>query len=406
MSSGDVSAPFRQALVAGTRHPVMFFQNFGPMVKAFGSERVYHGIMDEIASRPSFQKMNDSGLSLTELGPMTQREEQFVSNLAERINLRNVPHLGRVTGAKYATGPGDLVRASGRAYTGFLNKMRADYFDLMLKDAEREGRSTNDKELLADISNFVNSATGRGDLGMLREHAVTLNSVFFSPRLLASRLNFLNPVYYAKLDPFVRKEALKAAFSLVGTLGAVLELAKLGGAEVNDDPRNADFAKIKVGATRIDIAGGFQQPIRLIAQLESGKIVSSTTGKTLSLGPQGPGKLSRKDIIQRFLEQKLAPSPSFVNDMFKGTDFADKPFSWKTATVQRMIPLLAQDAADLYHDTNSLPAALGGYALGAFGVGIQTYGDQPTKSKTKDVSVDPFSVGGKTDSGTNPFNVP
>lgn len=364
MASMDMSAPFRQGLVAGARHPGMFVKNFAPMVKSFGSERVYQSLMDEIASRPSFPRMQEAGIALTDMGALDAREEQFMSNLAERI-----PIVGRG------------VRASGRAYTGFLNKMRADMFDFYMESAAKQGVELS-PDGVKSVARFINSATGRGDLGMLREHAVTLNSLFFSPRLLFSRLNFLNPVYYVRLDPFARKQALRAASQLVGTVGATLFLAKLGGAEVNTDPRNADFAKIKLGNTRIDALGGFQQPVRVLAQLGSGKVISSTTGKTLTLGPQGPGNLSRRDIAQRFLEAKLAPTPSLVNDWFKGTDFAAQPFSWKKAAVQRMTPLLAQDAYELYKEEGSLPLALGGYAVGAFGIGIQTYGPKQPKASS------------------------
>src|SRR5207249_2086087 len=103
LASFDVSAPFRQGLVAGASHPKIFAKNFGPMFKALVSEKRYDAIMQEIASRPSFQTMQDARLSLTGLGDLSHREEQFMSNLAERI-----------TGGKY--GP---VRASSRAYVGF-----------------------------------------------------------------------------------------------------------------------------------------------------------------------------------------------------------------------------------------------------------------------------------------------
>lgn len=369
MASFDLSAPFRQGLMAGVSHPVLFAKNFGPMLKAFGSENAYQGIMDGIASRPTFQKMQESGLALTDLGALSTREEQFMSNYAEHI-----PIVGRG------------VRGSGRAYIGFLNKMRADVFDQLVKDAEALGRDTRDPKLLGDISKFVNSATGRGDLRSLNAHTAGLNVLFFSPRLLFSRLNFLNPAYYASLDPFVRREALKAALSLVGTVSTVLTLAKAGGADVNVDPRNADFAKMKFGNTRLDVLGGFQQPVRMVAQLVSGKIVSSTTGKTLSLGPQGPGKLSRYDIAQRFVESKLAPVPSFVKDVGKQTNSIGQPLQWdfsaNNPAFQRMVPLLAQDAYSLYKETGSIPAAIGGYGIGAFGIGIQSYAPKAPAAKS------------------------
>lgn len=362
MASFDLSAPFRQGLVTGVRYPRIFFRNFGAMIRAFGSEKVYTSIMEDIATRPTFGMMQQAKLALTDLENLDKREELFLSNLSEHI-----PVVGRG------------VRASGRAYTGFLNKTRADVFDHLLKVADQQGINVNDDKFLTSLGRFINSATGRGDLGMMEKHALALNAMFFSPRLLYSRLNFMNPVYYARLDPFARKEALRSFRNLLGAIGLFLYMAKLGGASVNLDPRNADFAKIKIGNTRIDILGGFQQPVRLMAQMFSGKVVSSTTGKTLTLGPEGPGHLSRRDILQRFVETKLAPTPSLVNDWFKGTDFAGQPFSWKRAALQRLTPLLAQDAYDLYHQGGNVPATVALYGVGAFGIGFQTYGPKVKK---------------------------
>jgi len=188
MASFDLSAPFRQGLVAGARHPVLFSKNFGPMVKAFGSENAYHAIMEDIVNRPSFGLMQKSRLALTDLGNLSDREEQFVSNLAERI-----PIAGRG------------VRASGRAYTGFLNKMRADVFDHLVASAEQHGVNVNDPHFLESAGRFVNSATGRGDLGSLQHAAVALNSVFFSPRLLAVKGELLEPGVLREARP-VRAE--------------------------------------------------------------------------------------------------------------------------------------------------------------------------------------------------------
>lgn len=378
LASFDVSAPFRQGLVAGSSHPAIFAKSFGPMFRALVSEKKYGSIMQEIADRPSFATMQDSGVKFTNLGVLSDREEQFMSNLAERI-----PVAGRG------------VRASGRAYTGFLNRMRADMFDHLVGVARAEGIET--PKLRRDVARFVNVATGRGELGPLEPAAVALNTVLFSPRLFASRINVLNPVWYASLDPFARKQALKSMVRLIGAGMAVLGLAKLAGAKVNDDPRSADFGKIHVGNTRIDLWAGHQQIVRLVSQVSSGKIVSSTTGRTYRL--TGGQSLSRQDITQRFFEGKLAPTPALVNDWFKGTDFAGKPFSWKQETVQRVIPLLAQDAHDLYNDTGSIPKAVGAYGLGAFGVGIQTYGPKKTKPLTSKQKRSTPALRGGVDTG-------
>ena len=361
LASADVSAPFRQGLLAGASNPRIFAKNLGPMFRMFASEKRYGQVMDEIASRPSYATMLDANLKLTDLGDLTGREEMFMSNLAEKV-----------TGGKYG-----IVRASSRAYVGFLNRMRADLFDHLVGVAESQGIET--PKVRRDIARFVNVATGRGELGKtLEPAAVALNSVLFSPRLFAARINALNPLWYASLDPFVRKQAVSALVKLIGAGTTVLTLAKLAGAQVSTDPRNADFGKIRIGNTRLDIWGGHQQLVRLFAQVEQGKIVSSTSGKTLRL--TGGHSLSRQDVVWRFGQGKLSPTPSLINDWFKGTDFADKPFSWKRAVVSRAYPLVIQDVRDAYHSTGSIPAAAGIYGIGALGIGVQTYRTPPSSS--------------------------
>jgi len=370
MSSFDLSAPFRQGLMVATRHPTIFAHNFGSMVKAFGSEKVYQGILDEIHARPSYPLMVGAKLPLTELGhAVGPREERFASDYAEKL-----------TGGKW--GP---VRMSGRAYTGFLDKTRADVFDHLIQRAQAQGIDVQDEKFLKSLGKYIGSATGRGDLGAFQEAGKYLNAVMFSPRLLASRLNFLNPLYYRRLHPFARKEALRSAIQLAGTLSTLAGLAsQVPGVKVQTDPRNPDWGKIRIGNTRLDMAGGFQQPLRLLAQLATGVAISSTTGKKLNLTAGGFGKPTRLDIAQRFFMGKEAPWASLLTDWLRNQTQIGQKFSWKSEAAQRLTPLLGQDAYDLYRERhggmNGLMAALAGYGVGAFGLGLQTY--EPKKPTT------------------------
>lgn len=363
MSSFDVSAGFRQGLFLSARYPKQFFKAFASQFKYLGSSKAYNAVMDDIASRPTFAAMKAAKVPFTEMGNLEAREERFMSNFAERI-----PLVGRG------------VAASDRAYTGFLNKLRADVFDNIYNGAREAGVNVEDPKFLSSLGRFTGSASGRGNLGPLEGAAKELNTFFFSPRLMASRLNLLNPVYYAKLDPYVRRQALQSLLALSGAVGTVLTAARLGGASVGADPRSADFGKIKIGNTRVDVLGGFQQYVRLGAQLITGQSVSSTTGKTQQLGA-GFGKSTRLDIVEHFLQGKENPVASFVTDALKGTDFANRPISWKNELTSRVTPLLAQDVADIYSDQRNKGASLGqaakaaagGAVIGAGGFGIQTY---------------------------------
>lgn len=378
-ASIDLSAPFRQMLVLGARHPIIFARQMPPMVKAAFSERYYQELMDGIVSRPTYETMQKAGLQLTDLeSSVYGREEQFMSNLAEKI-----PVIGRG------------VRASGRGYVGPLNKFRADAFDHYLNMVERPYRTTlfrkrpglnidapENAQAIKDIANWVNHATGRGSIQKLEDSMVVLNAVLFSPRLIASRLQLLNPVFYAKLDPFARKQAIRGMAQLLGGISLTLWIAKMAGAEVGMDPRSSDFAKIKVGDTRVDIAGGLQQYIVAAARFVKGETVSSTTGKVTSLTETGFAKPSRADILANFAENKLAPVPAYGVDLLKNENFAgDKPDPLKEAG-RMFLPLNLENTYEGYTISGPKTAAAS-FALGGIGFGIQTYTPSGLSSNDK-----------------------
>lgn len=406
MASVDLSAPLRQGLVAGARHPIMFAKEFGPMIKAFGSEEYYQNILNSIYEDPLYEAARKAGLSITDLAQMQGREEQFMySDLAERLT----------GGTKYSP-----VRMSGRAYTGFLDKMRFDMFKAYVAAAQEDSRSLlgakipgrsltgpEGEKLMKDIARAVNEMTGRGQLpSVLAEHAVTLNSIFFSPRLLASRLNLLfNPVMYLQMDPFARKQAVRGMLQMLGTLSMTLYLAKLAGAQVGTNPTSSDFAKIKFGETRIDTLGGFQQPMRLVAQLAEGKVTSTTSGQVypLSWHQQGPYGKTYLGQVGNFVTSKFGPTFSLPWQLaFEGgKDAQGNPITVQSAAYQRMVPLLMQDIIDAQRQYGSIPASIGLAIPGTFGVGLQTYQPKPPKGGASD----PLNVGGGGVGG-NPLNVP
>ena len=352
MATADLSAGFRQGIFYATRHPFKFVKAFGEQLKYFFSENAYKNFKADVVISENYDLYLKYKLPLTDIQHgLSSREEKFMSTWAERL-----PIFGRV------------VKASSRAYSGLLNRLRINIFD----DFIEKGKLFNitDEKFYRDAAEFAGSATGRGGLGTLENAAIALNSVLFSPRLMASRLKLLNPVYYYNLDPIVRKEALKSLFAFAGTTTTILGLADLmPGVEVGKNPNSADFGKIKIGKTRIDLMGGFQQYIRMASQIITGKYVSSVTGKELTLG-EGYKPLTRLDIVLRQLQAKEAPVASFITDIMQGQDYAGKPLKWKTEIINRLTPMVAQDIVDLAKtDPKLIPLGV----LGIIGMGLQTY---------------------------------
>lgn len=366
MASMDLSAPFRQGIFFVSR-PEFWGRAWPDMIKSLKSEADFKALQEAIENDPDYPMLKEKGLDLTGMSTVAgEREEDFAVPIIERaLNL----------GGYNVNLPGRLIRASGRAYVGFLNKLRLDVAKALLKSAENSGFKPTE-DLVEKIVKYVNAGTGRGGLGPLQGAATALNTVLFSPRLMASRLNLmtkvLQPSFYAKNNAFIRQQYWRDALSFLALGSTVMGVAKMAGAEVGLDPRSSDFGKIKIGNTRLDVWGGFQQYARMLGQLVAGEYVSSITGKVMTLG-EGYKPMTRRDILARQVESKLSPTASFVNAMLKGQDWEGQPISVRKEIADRMVPLAMKDLATVAKDN---PELLPISALGLLGFGVQTYGGE------------------------------
>jgi hypothetical protein len=371
MTAFDVSAVGRQGLIIGAGNPARAAKNIGPMLKALGSEQFAQKAMDEIQNRPNAHLYARAKLSLSDLdGPLLAREEAFRSDLAERIPL----FIGRG------------VKASSRAYVSYLNLLRADSFDAMVGGLSRNGEPTQ-KEMEA-IANYINVATGRGPLGKFEKAAEGLSTVFFAPRLLASRFQYLmlQPLWSkgggsARVRAMIAKEYAKF---FVG-LSPVIALGLLAGADFELDPRSTDFGKLRFGDTRVDILGGLAQVTTVLARVATGtKKTGSGEVRAIREGLRLPAQERRfaddnvVDVLNRFGRTKFSPLTSTAIDMLAGetvvgenTDFTTKEGATRLGT-RLITPLSARDIYEaIQAEGVSTGVALGLVSL--FGFGLTTY---------------------------------
>lgn len=366
MSSVDFSAPLRQGIIPTISHPIVAMKAGSEMFKAAFSQKRFDRWFFDYKESPLAKIADESKLSVTDPHDyrLSAKEEAFMNNMAEKI-----PLLGK------------LVKGSERAYVLYLNKMRVDLFKSGVDELLMQGKTIeNSKEIYEALASWVNNSTGRGELGKLQSAAPILNSVFFAPRLIASRLNLLNPLYYAKLPKEIRVKAIGDMLKFIGFGMSVLALAKINGASVELDPRSTDFGKIKVGDTRYDIWGGFQQYIRVISQLASGQTKSTTTGKISSLTDKKKmafGK-DRGDVIGSFIRGKVAPVPSMAWDFIKGRTAVGQPVSPVQEAIDHFQPLLFNDIQDAWK-TQGVKSLFTVGLPSTFGVGVQTYQAPPPK---------------------------
>ncbi|MCA1557998.1 MAG: hypothetical protein LC731_05595, partial [Acidobacteria bacterium] len=242
-SAYDVSAAGRQGLLLVVNHPIEAAKSFISQFKAMPSDEAFSKMMRPYLDTPMQDVREKAGLWLSSVN---NPEEVFAgANLAESI-------------------PG--VGASERAYNYFLDRMRVHAFDSFYA-ANPKATETD----LREVARFINYASGRGGLGPLEgtKAAKVIQQAFWSPRLNVSRAQVaLSPVLLK--SPLARRYAARNLATFVSAGTGFLGMAKLAGADVEADPRSADFGRIIIGAQHYDLFGGFTTQARYLAQLITG----------------------------------------------------------------------------------------------------------------------------------------
>jgi hypothetical protein len=368
------SAAFRQASPwIGTKN---WFKAWVPSAKAYGSKAAYEAIQSRIENDPLVKPntkgqsflVDVMGVKLTDLKSINSREEFFRSELAEKIPIY-----------------GKFIGGSARAYTAFLNDLRLNQSRTLIRDAQAMGIDPfKDLNFAKQLGEFMNTTTGRGSLKTsigigktfqktidLEHNAKLLSDVLFSPRLMMSRINMLNPQTYIMAPPMIRQQYAFAMMRSIGAWWTIAGLAKLAGAQVSMSPTSADFGKIKIGNTRLDPGAGFQQYLVLAARNAEGGNTSSTTG---AWKPYGVGYKpeTRGSTLQDFAANKMEPKLKLAYDLF----FANpaRPVYVGDRLLQMAAPMLAGDIANLVRDDPTMGVLFGIPLAATVGMGTQTYG--------------------------------
>lgn len=408
MSSMDYSAPLRQAAIVTVAHPTAAAKAGAEMFLQSFSQKRFDRWFFDLRESPRFKLMEASGLYVADPHDprLSVKEEAFMNNLTEKIPFFGGEiKLGKdgikipFTNKTVKT-IGGLVKGSERAYVGYLNKMRVDLFNRFTDAYEAEGRTMdNSPELFKGLATFLNNVTGRGGLGKLESAAPILNTAFFSPRLIASRIGVLADVVsygnVSKYPPEIKKMLYADVLRFVGVGATVLSLISLAWGCENDggddcfdvelDPRSSDFGKLRYNNTRWDIWAGFQQYIRIAAQTISGGTKSINSGKINELNGDGLFDRTRLGVLGGFARGKLAPIPSMGIDFLYGRDMLGEKVTIQKEAFQHLLPLGVTGMEDALKE-QGIKALFTVGAPSTFGVGVQTY--LPRGYEDKDVKKD------------------
>lgn len=373
-ASLDFSAVLRQGLIASAGHPKIALTALKEMFGQTFSEERYRNWISDLKHTDMYDLMKESDLYLSDKNDpkLIAREEEFTSNLADKIPL----------------GIGKAIAASERAYTGYLNVLRAGVFTSEAqKLIERGYTIENNPERFKALAKVVNVLTGRGDVPEFLggKQPKVLSAALFSPRFMAARIQTL----YLWADPRLPKEAkILAAKDIGATLAsgaAILSLASLAGFSVNTDPRSTNFLKIEDkqenGSTYYDILGGLPQYVRFLAQQITGASISSNGNLTDMTAPRGadnPFGKTRLDLDATFLRGKLSPVPGGVLNLQQGKDVVGQPYHLWPNVPMEFVPLPYSDVQEAYQ-VGGISGALKALLPSQFGVGVSSYDPNAAK---------------------------
>jgi hypothetical protein len=307
-----------------------------------------------------------AGLPITDQeGKITRQEEAFMGRWAKKI----AP-----------------VRGSARAYTTFLNVLRFRLFNSLVENVGRSGAVTLDEAKV--LARFIGAGTGRADLGKFNGAAANLNTVFFAPRYVASRFQYLATPFLLpgmKTSGRVKKAiAIEYARHATGVsmfIGAVMLLGMLALDEedwptIELDPRSSDFLKIKFGETRIDPLSGLSQVIVLLARLSTGER-KTASGEIRPIRGDGMrfGDQTTADVIGHFLWSKLAPIPGSAVNLLQGKNVVGEKVTPAGAAIDLIVPLSFREVQETMV-ARGIPQGTAISALALLGMGTATYGDR------------------------------
>jgi hypothetical protein len=330
-------------------------QSFVDIVRVFGGHNVMNEVKADVLSRPNAL----NGLYAKEKLAIGVVEEAYPTSLPEKI-----PGVGRV------------FKAAETAFTAWQYRTRADVFDKYVEIAQKTGAD------IEGIGKVVNSLTGRGSFEGKGEKALSaVNNVFFSPRFFKSNVDLLTVHAFDKnIGSFARKQAALNMVKTVGGIAAILAIAKaIDPKSVEEDPRSADFGKIRVGDTRFDVTGGMASIATLAMRQMRNSTKSSMTGKVTKLNTGKYGMPTRGTVLWNFFENKLSPAASVVNETwFKGKDRQGNKPTLLGETSNLLTPLPITTYLELKNNPNSAPI-LAALVADELGISTNTYSKKKYK---------------------------
>jgi hypothetical protein len=401
-ASTDLSAIANQGNFALFSHPVLSMRQLGGMWKAMQSDTNQKIINAKIRELPEYKsgEMKRAGLYLSlDAGPndpLQRQEEAMASRWVDKIPKR------------YG---GGILRATSRAYTTYLDLIRVATY-LSLKNNLVEGGwfmqpQETTPERLQSVANLINNGTGRGSLGSGRfgagmsQAAPFLNTFLFAPRFGVSRFAMALgiPLWTASKGTkvLIAKEYTKYLAGLTTAMILYSMFQDEDDKEMEFDPTSSDFGKVLFDNQRVDVMGGFQQPLVFLLRLLFGEYKNSKGlikplregDRPLNLFRETPltdkPKFTDRSgavVVGDFLRYKLSPTASLLLNTIQGKTPVGERTDLMSEVITMPVPLIIDqmyETAKAQQDDPFMAALL----MGSGVVGVRTSNQDPKEDRSK-----------------------
>lgn len=364
---------------------------FWQMFQSAVSKNKAEEIQIAIQKKPNYESgaYKIMGIEFTDImSPMFTRMEENARSVFDEWADQGV-FSGKTIWGKVAGAPIRLasipVAGSNRAFSTFLNVLRSELADALLEENFSDRLPTENE--LRILGHYVNVATGRGSINP--KIASGAGQFIWAPKLLMSRIQFLSgqPLWGAgewKASGRARKIIAKEYARVLGSAALLWLISRLFDEKREESLLSSDAGKLVRGNTRIDLWGGFMQPIVLFSRLWANQ-TKTLKGRTIdfaSADAYGVGNLM--DVLVRFGRGKLRPDIGVALDIITREDFLGRPTNIPNVMRDLLVPLPFADIVDIYKD-RGVPEATILTILNIFGAGVNTYTDDnkyPRETRT------------------------
>jgi uncharacterized coiled-coil protein SlyX len=351
-------------------HPIKASQAFTEALRAWSTEAGASKAAHALTQRTHFKDglYKRSRLEFTDAhGHLPAQEEVVMSSLADRI---------------------PVLKRFSRSWVTYMNRVRADWFDMMIKLGHNGTVSDAEAKVIA---NAVNIATGRGNFGKFNGAITLANAVFLAPKYTISRFQLLLGSPLWRGNQTTRTAIAKEYGRTLAGLGATMGLASMAlyafyGApgedkewNINWNPLDKDFG-LRIGQRRIDPFFGLRQTTMFV-----GRSAAILSGNAKAADIKNPGY-----TLATFFRNKLAPIPSAIASRYVGTTPESRPGHRVRATPENLAKTLITPVTykDIYESMTreGVPAEQALGLLNILGIGVRAEPDKAKRIVFKDAA--------------------